>query len=111
MGKLIARGKGADDVYTGCGETTTFGTNSRKVYVAGTLVHIDGDKNSPHMVDGTDPCTIPGHQSSVIASTESVLIGGKGVARLGDLYDNSKTHGGDAIVKISKVNQTSVYAG
>lgn len=111
MGKLIARGKEADDVYTGCEVTTTLGTNSNNVYVAGTLVHIDGDKNSPHAVDGKDPCDTRGHQSSVKASTGSVFIGGKGVARLGDLYDNSDPHNKDTIVKISKVNQSSVFAG
>ena len=112
MGKLIARGRGADDVYTGCGDTVkTEGANSKKVYVVGELAHIEGDKNTAHQIDGKDPCSGAHPGTPVAPTTTSVYVAGKPVARLKDPYTDTALHNKDPNVYISKVNQTSVFAG
>jgi len=111
MGKLIARGKGADDVTIPCtpGKTTTKGVNSKRVYVEDVLVHCDGDKNEFHTHLTTDPLTSckPSHNTDLVATTTSVFVGGKAVGREGDTYLDVPC----AKVVLSKVNQTSVFAG
>ena len=113
--KLIARGQGADQVFTGCGGTTTQGANSVNVYVGGKLAHLDGDANTSHSYDqdpyGQPPVfCLPLHSTNVIATAKTVYVDNTLVARELDTYDDKKLHQLSPTVLISKVEDHGVYA-
>lgn len=82
----VARGGTIDSVATNhlCDTTTTTEGMSTDVFVNGTGVHRDTDKNTSHTFPPTDTC--PSHQTAIDSPSETVFANGLGVARVGDTY-------------------------
>ena len=96
---LVARGLEADTVTTECGTTDT-DKHSDNVYVAGVLVHRQGDANESHTYNAPDCDDY--HTTDIATGSPTVFANTFGVARLGDYYNDDDY--------VSTVNQSSVYA-
>jgi uncharacterized Zn-binding protein involved in type VI secretion len=85
----VARGDSVDTVKTNhdCIAETTTDTMSGDVIVNGTGVHRQGDKTVPHPM-GASAC--PNHTPAITTGSTTVFANGKGVARIGDLYDDGE---------------------
>lgn len=86
----IARGNARDKVLsrTGSGDdckypknTTTGENSSDKVFIEGFGAVVEGDRVGPHSKRNCVPDT-----STLTTFSSKVLVGGKGVARIGDKY-------------------------
>jgi len=82
----IARGNAQDIVDTehGCATTTTTNGCSTSVFVNGIGVHRQGDLNNTHTIPCGDSCCE--HAQPIVTFSETVLVDGLGVARIGDRY-------------------------
>ena len=95
----VPRGLGADTVTTECGTTGT-DKHSDNVYVAGVLVHRQGDANESHTYNAPDCNAF--HTTTIATGSTTVFANTLGVARLGDYYNT--------VDYVSTVNQSIVYA-
>jgi len=75
-------------------KTTVGEVNSVKVYVNSILVVVQGNKVTPHPLPG---CT-PIDEATLSTFSSRVFVGGKGIGRIGDLYnDNVITQGSPTV--------------
>jgi uncharacterized Zn-binding protein involved in type VI secretion len=74
-------------------ETTVGETNSNNVRANGRLIPVEGNKVTPHPKRG---CALEDPPLTTFSST--VRIGGKGVGRIGDRYENNIITQGSANV-------------
>jgi len=70
------------------------GGNGVNVYIVGQLAEINGNQVFPHPQGGCSPDT-----STLNSTSQTVFIGGKGAARIGDTYtpDNIITSGASTV--------------
>jgi uncharacterized Zn-binding protein involved in type VI secretion len=85
----VSRGDSVDTVTTNhdCVDATTTDTMSGDVKVNGTGVHRQGDKTVSHPM-GAPTC--PNHTSGITTGSTTVFANNKGIARVGDLYDDGE---------------------
>ena len=75
-------------------KTTVGEVNSVKVYVNNILVVVQGNKVTPHPLPG---CTAI-DEAALSTFSSKVFVGGKGIGRIGDLYnDNVITQGSPTV--------------
>ena len=84
----VARGNGTDGIKTfhGCTTYTTCSSCSINVRANGIGVHRENDSNTSHTIKVGDSC--PSHSTTVIVGSPNVKVNGRGVARVGDRYNN-----------------------
>ena len=68
------------DTWHDCGQPVRLST-SVGVYVNGRSVSLLGDPNSPHVINGKDPCSIP-HIGNIGVGSPSVYVNGRPVGRI-----------------------------
>ena len=95
----VARDGDSTTTGHGCdGSTTVTGPtgNSAKVYADGIAVECKGDPTASHRYGGTG-CSLS-HVTSIGAGSETVFVGGKAIARIGDSVESGAITGGSSTV-------------
>ena len=90
MTQAAARGDAEDNVTTNheCDATTTTEGASENVFINKIGAHLQGDLNTAHTYPEGDKC--PSHQTAITTGSTTVFVNGKGLARVGDLYDDDE---------------------